>query len=495
MATKTNIDDSTDCSMKEKIQFDKNIADRLNNYESAVNPQMWDRINQGLDESPKRAFPFWLFFGVITFVSLASVTTYYYLQSDESIITESLIIENTNAKIDVVKTASSQNIAEKKNTNQLATNQKEAKPISGVTNTDIQAEELFIDAKEILPSGSIHVSNIKHKEIKKETKDQNTYTRSTTALQTNTTPTHREFNTSGNLIQKQTSKATSSLIMQVEDSGISMTSLNTLDLPFKLQWKPPFKNPEPSGCYDFGKNNSFRYLLDLYIAPQYSFKSLEDPSGTMASHIASRDTTEKSLLAYTVGGRASIAMSNGLALRAGLSYTEIQERFDLDIANEMKTIIEIDVITNGMGDTTRIDTTTFIQTGTRKIRRFNYLRSFDVPVMLGYSFDVGNIALEFNAGAIFNIHFRSRGTFLSPFIPGQIASYTKGDPEYIDVYKSNIGISYYGSAAVSIPINPKFDFLIEPHVRYTPKSITTATYAVDQKHLLTGAAFVLRYKL
>ena len=484
--------------MKEKLHFDKNVVDKINNYESPVNAQLWDKIQMSLDDSPKRTIPFWYLFSLISLVGIVSLSTYLYLQKSELGSTNS---DTSTLQIANLKETNTINTLVEQKSNEV----NEVNEVNETTEFEIPLSENQLDKKGSYKGSLDRSSSYIASEVPLKTNNQiKAYQNSNAEVVTHN---HSKQATNVNLTQnlsahKANNKNVLSTLTEskviLSDKSFNKNSiikLNPLDLPFKFQMTEKSNEPDPSGCYDFGKNNSLRYLLDLYVAPQYSLRTLTDPTGTMANHIADRDSTESSLFAYTIGGRASVAMSNGLALRAGLSYTEIQERFDLNIANEKKTIREIDIITNGMGDTTRIDTTTFIQTGTRKIRRFNYLRSFDIPVMLGYSFDIGNVALEFNAGAIFNIHFRSRGTFLSPFMTGHIASYTRNDPEYIDAFKTNIGISYYGSAALSIPMNKRFDFLIEPHVRYTPKSITSATYAVDQKHLLSGVALVLRYKL
>jgi hypothetical protein len=114
----------------------------------------------------------------------------------------------------------------------------------------------------------------------------------------------------------------------------------------------------------------------------------------------------------------------------------------------------------------------------------------DVPVMIGYKWLGKRAGIAVQAGAIFNLLFKQNGTFSYYDYAGNDAHVSRQNP-----FNAKAGISLAGGISTNYKLTDKLDLLIEPHTRYSLKSINIKEYAVQQKLFSYGINFGLRLKL
>ncbi len=245
--------------------------------------------------------------------------------------------------------------------------------------------------------------------------------------------------------------------------------------------------PDPT-CYSFKGKLSVKTYLDLLVAPDFAIRTLEpsnpDVTGAYANQ---RDSLERSQYAWSAGLRFSAIFGNRFALRTGLNYSQINEIFEYENGNSTITITTTTILPDGTPQTT-IET----QTGTRYMKIYNRLRMLDIPLIAGYEMDMDKFKVSLNGGAFLNIIFLQKGRTIAPNnLP---VDFSSNLPDPYPIFNKRVGITYFGSLALSYDINDKFALLAEPYVKYQPESLTLADYPLDQKYTTVGLNLGLRYK-
>ena len=116
----------------------------------------------------------------------------------------------------------------------------------------------------------------------------------------------------------------------------------------------------------------------------------------------------------------------------------------------------------------------------------------DIPLIVGYEMNMGRYNLSINAGAFINIRFSQKGRFLTP--EGTPATFTGNIPGAFNAFKTNLGLSLYGSVAVYYALTDNMDLMIEPRIRYYLNPVTLDSYALDQSYFTGGLITGLRFK-
>ncbi len=249
---------------------------------------------------------------------------------------------------------------------------------------------------------------------------------------------------------------------------------------------PPIKIPfswGPKGCYSFaGGRIKYDYFVDGFISPEYTIRNLtaKDPEDDPYRQL--REDTESTLHGVSGGVRLSIVTRRGLALRTGIVYSRILERFNLEKEGDERIVQIVPAGTT--------DTITTIETGTTFIRNHNRYRSLDIPLLIGYEIDAGKFNFSINAGAYFNILARQKGKILSQ--SDTLEFITSNNPQRINAFEKDLGISVYGSLGLGYHIRPNLQLLIEPNFRYQLKSITLESYPLDQQYVNIGLLLGVR---
>lgn len=243
---------------------------------------------------------------------------------------------------------------------------------------------------------------------------------------------------------------------------------------------PPFK----SGNTD--------WFVEVYAAPELAFKSIENISAT-PQYLQRKDSSESMRLGYSAGIRLIKPITDNFLVKAGVQYTQINEKFTYRTENEVRTttVISVRTIIRGPGDTLRItDTSTVQQTGFKNNTIRNRYRSFDIPVTLGYQFGNDNLQFGVNAGVVFNISSWYQGVILDSSMSA--VPITKGSTS---IYKNNIGLGLYGGFSVLKKLGEDTQLFFEPYFRYNLSGITSEQASFKQRFSLGGLSIGLRYNL
>ncbi|MFN7116988.1 MAG: hypothetical protein ACK4TA_09335 [Saprospiraceae bacterium] len=242
---------------------------------------------------------------------------------------------------------------------------------------------------------------------------------------------------------------------------------------------------DPSKCAAFSNQNKLRLYFDVLASPDFTFRNIKATSGDYETYAANRKETEAARYNYSIGARLSAVSNSGLALRAGLNYSEINERFELANENETRIIITYDPL----GNIIKTDTIT------QKIITNNRYQTLDIPVMIGYEIPLKKVTLAINGGAYFNLHFKPEGEFLSPYDNHPVPFSNDENPENnITAFRDKLGVGWYGSVGVHYKISPRLQVLVEPHLRAYPRSFTRDDFMTEQKYLTAGVFVGLRHQ-
>ena len=275
-------------------------------------------------------------------------------------------------------------------------------------------------------------------------------------------------------------------------SLIQTTTLQMALLPRAIPELLRYQSYMPLGqearCASFGGSKP-RFYFDIMASPDMPFRRLAARGSDYETYTQTRQDTEAPRYTYSTALRVSAVMNNGLALRAGVNYSEMRERFEHVIENEVRTII-----TNRYGANGEIiGTDTLIETSPRLVGTNNTYRTIDIPVMLGYELPLKNITLTFNGGAYFNLLFEQTGNFISPE-SSQPVNFSSDNPEAYPAFRERLGIGWYGSLGMQYRVGPRLQLLLEPHVRAYPRSFTRQDFMVEQRYLTAGVFVGVRHQ-
>jgi len=240
------------------------------------------------------------------------------------------------------------------------------------------------------------------------------------------------------------------------------------------------------------KTGNTDWFVEVYAAPELAFKSIENISATQ-QYLQRKDSSESMRLGYSAGVRLVKPITDNFLVKAGLQYTQINEKFTYRTENEVRTttVISVRTIIRGPGDTLRIaDTSTVQQTGFKNNTIRNRYRSFDIPVTLGYQFGNDNLQFGVNAGVVFNISSWYQGVILDSSMSAVPIS--KGSNA---IYKNNIGLGLYGGFSVLKRLGEDTQLFFEPYFRYNLSGITNEQSSFKQRFSLGGLSIGLRYNL
>ena len=228
---------------------------------------------------------------------------------------------------------------------------------------------------------------------------------------------------------------------------------------------PALFNTDPK-CAQFG-NGGWGLYLDIMASPDLAFSDLQARSPNFEDYAESRRETESFVFAFSGGVRLSLEAENGLALRTGINYSQVNERFTYFNGTERREITE--PVRNNQGDIIGYDT--IVTIGERyKVSRNTY-RMLDIPFIVGYGIKAGDFGVAVNGGAYLNLLFRQSGDFLSPETLTPVSLNPEG-PDSGSVFKRQAGVGYYGSLSLTYATKSGLEILIEPHFKIFPNSVT-----------------------
>ncbi len=289
--------------------------------------------------------------------------------------------------------------------------------------------------------------------------------------------------------------------------GINSTtlSLNFLDIktPKTIVFsanknrKNPCSDPG-NGCPTFGMRRrsmaGTAFYIDAFFSPEYANRTFATQLPESEKLRTARDTVEQTQYAISTGLRATLVLGNGLAFRTGLVYNQTNERAQFDSlgVGSTKTTYETRDLPTGQKDTFRITIET--TDGIYRKTRYNYYRSLDIPLQIGYEIrQKGGWTFGFNAGVNINIASWQKADIVGSDLRQQSVSSGINAPN--PVFKTQLGVNFIGSIAAYRQITNNLQFVIEPSMRYGLQPITRTDYALKQQYAMGGLIIGLRLRL
>ncbi len=235
------------------------------------------------------------------------------------------------------------------------------------------------------------------------------------------------------------------------------------------------------------------WYLEVYGSPDYSIKSLSG-NGLNSVYIQKKDSAEKMYGGFTIGAKISKNVGDHFMLKAGLQYSQLNEKFALQTESERRTTVVIvsRTVIRPQGDTTFNDTTSVTQIGYAVRKSINNYKNLEIPIGIGYEFgevkDKWKVAV--NGGIILNVTSWYNGVTLDTAY-NVVSVNSKGNNGF---YSRNTGLSLYGSLSLIRNINEKIDVFAEPYFRLGLSSISS-NIGYSQKFNAAGISLGVRMKL
>lgn len=468
--------------MRNQNEIDKILKDKLGQYDSGAPMHLFDRIEEGLVETPERKKRGGLWWTLGLLLMLVGATTSWYFITDAS--TEKSSIENNNE------------ITEVENNIKVAENALTILSSKSLSQTELQAIPSTVTTKNTTtPVAISKKSNNKNLTSKQASATESKISESKTIIKNHQFINEEQLvpNTTQHptLFSKGKISTDSPLTMAASTERKPILTARKLDEAFgqkvpalvdlNIKYNSEFQLPDiKCGDKKDRMNLNFTTSMDLFVSPERSFRFLEYKSDDFAEHAIERNETEKAYYSFSSGLRLNFLANNGFAVRTGLVYSQINEIFE-------DQFLVTELVTNPISG----DTIGFSQY-LNDVTTFNRYKMIDVPFMVGYEMEMKRSTINVNAGVFVNVKATQKGTLLDE--EGTKRNFTTGVGDY-QVFRKNIGVSYFMSLGAAYELSPQYQFFFEPHLRYYPGSFAKQGYVLNQKYVTGGIMLGIRKQL
>ncbi len=488
--------------------FDNFLKDKLGQYDSGAPMHVWERIREK-EKDDKKTFFWWKKYFLVGIVLLSlSALGYLVWQSVSSEINTTGHQNSTNALVNNNQPATTENSStsvstedQDMNTNTKTNENITAQQTQGALTKPVQNNN---DNNETNQPASVRGTLANNVTIISQTR------KTGNSLKGNIQLSKKEIKDgdaaiSGNQQQSFSGSAKKkNTILQtkkkdlVNPYSISLAGNEYERRPFTFKFQTgnvAQPNNKPT-CPTINGPRRNDWYLEVYGSPDYTLRSFSNPA-LFNNYVSYRKTNEDNRNGFSAGLRIAKNFGEKTVVKAGVNYSQINERLKLISQNEKQftQIITIRTVIRAPGDTLFIrDTSYFEQTGTRYRTTYNRYRFIDIPVLFSYEF--GNpeiVAFAVNAGPVFNISSFYRGEVLDTFLRPVKISTNSGSG--VNNWRSNIGIGMYTSFSVYKHVNSRLQIFAEPYFRYNFRPVSQNTGIVNQRYSISGMQLGIRYKL
>ncbi len=463
--------------MQFKVPLDEHVKEQLGDYSPAVPEHIWENVKQKKDK--KRPFFFFLLsplFITISIIAGGSLTSYFLLNSNDNKITSTTAthsITQSNYVANVTNNKEKANDDHSSNNkiiiNEALKDESISEHVSNEKILTIKAlgKETTSSDNDIQAQAAENTFNYtKHKSIKARTSVSISQPSLDEDNPINETNTDAQFSNESQL---------SSLPQTVDLIALKHSTLPQLKTPLKIKLNIPCpvdnKNPAANKKY-----------FEVYAAVDYVLRQFTDTPNSTYMKMRKESTSFAS--AYSAGIRFTKVFNNGLNIRAGLNYSQINEKFKFVQGN----IIQVVFIINAGGDTIG----SYQTSNTRYKTSYNRYKTLDIPLTIGYEMSKGKWNVNFNTGMIINIHSWNQGEVLDDSLqPVNISGLSQNPYQF----KTNIGLGGIGAISCYYSLNQKLSILAEPYLRYNFSSMSKNEITLKQKYHTSGIKLGIRLNL
>lgn len=468
-------------------KIDKIFKSRLKHQESKYSQDLWSKIESELDQAKDSKPRFGIFLPTLGLILILFSVGLYFGLKEQTVMPEliktdentSEVLHNSTAvtltnkfgeeKTEIVETSAMDDHEKKASVDKLVlqsktqqngvSGQSEKAKVYASNTSQLHADELFtIETHENIPSvQDISFSDSANNQV------------------------------ANDILSRQVNNAVASKIRVQKIKTIQPQYYSFIN-----STKPPKYNHNEVGECGQKEEKYSSFSLDLYVSPEIAFRTLNTVGSSDNSYLVQRERSEIPALSFSAGFRLSYQTSGGLDFRTGLNYTQINENFEFieEISTSTTIITETPNPETGeiIRDTTMETSLTELDQGTR-----NSFKSVDIPLLVGMTLAMNQrLNININTGVYLNASFSTRGKILAPetLRPVWVSS-NSGD---LEVFKSSLGISYYGSIGLLYELSPGLELLVEPNLRYYSQSFTLGDFPLTQDYLKVGVLTGLRYQ-
>jgi len=470
--------------MKEDLPFDDFIKEQFSNYSPDVPSRIWENIVSKRRSRPKG---FWTFgTKVLVGALLLTATGVYFIfkpsgQENKNIATSKTEALPTSQIPVKEQTAKDQTL--KETTGKENSENKETSSISPVDQSNTQSSSIISNKQQ--PLQSVFSQN-------------NIRSHSPALIPLNAAD--NVTNSTPNNAGKETAAEIKSPVTSSEQIGVVVNKItfpsifnNARDLNTKTVSR--IKMPD---CPALEKNAAGnKKYWEVYAGPDYAFRNYKTLGDTASfNYLQKRKESTTFASAFSAGVRYTKVFDNGMSVRAGANYSQVNEKFIYFNPNEIKyiTVITTRVVIRQPGDTIYInDTLQYQQTGTRTKTTYNRYHNIDIPIVIGYELGNGRVHANINAGVIINVYSWYKGDMLDSTY--QPVSITTGKNNSVYQFKTNIGVGFLGSVSLYYKLNDQVHILIEPYFRYNLSPMSKENLNLQEKFHTVGLRAGVRFDL
>lgn len=474
--------------MRNKL-FDEHVKKQFDGYRPEVAPHIWENIAAA--QNKKKPAPFWFlspgakWVAAILFIAAATGTVVYFTGSHTS--NENIASATTGEKDGSTK----QNAGEKNSNSGTDQNSNASQNnTEALTNTGAMPANADNTTANTQPSGNNTnpANKMTEPQADNGTNNDNPVFDPATAARTakvkqgmrtkitNGTTVNDEGVTDNYTFanEKYLTKRFVTAGLISNDKKLAAPKLYLPKLPLSANI------PCPEAEKDAAGNKSY---VEIYGGPDYAFKNFADTPNS--AYLQQRKESVKLLFAFSAGLRYTKVFKNGMSLRTGINYSQVNERFTYVKGN----VVHSTYIISPSGDTTG----TYSERGTQYQSGTNKYRSIDIPVVLGYELGNGRFHSNVNAGVLINVVSRQSGFVLDP--SGQPVDISSGKQSTVYSYRTNAGVSFVGAVSMYYKLNDQFHLLAEPYFRYSLTPMTKPDISLKERGHTIGLRVGLRMDL
>jgi hypothetical protein len=452
--------------MKNKL-FDDFVQKQFDGYKPEVGAHVWENIVR--QKEKQKPVGFWFStigkVAAIFLVILSCIGIGYYFMDNKNTSTKEISVNKEKNNLPIINST-------QENSSETLSTDKEKLPIAN----QVQTNEESLSA----PTNSINRNSIASQKRKNNTLSEPKPTNENDI--TNTTRKNIYLNGNATInISKNEEKQNLNNVLVAAITNAELINHNRLFIPTINTKKTPYIAFIPCPEAEANAAGNKKYI-EIYGGPDYIFKSYADTGNT---YIAQRKASTGIHYAFSAGVRYTKVFGSGVSFRIGVNYSQINERFIAFNGYVLERVVQV----NSIGDTIANYTTASVQYK----KSTNVYRTIDIPIQAGFEFGNGRLHTNLSAGAMVNISSKQTGSAVDP--SGNVIDLSSAKTNSKYQYKSNVGVSFLGSASVYYKLNEKLHLMAEPYIRYSLSPMTKDEITFSQKFHTVGIRLGLRKDL
>jgi hypothetical protein len=485
-------------------QFDSFISNKLTGYEAAVPAGLWEKVDPQREDDDRGGFAWFRNTGrtvTTALVLLGLLGGYFWYQSSQetnAVNRQSSIVNgngnNATQKNQKVTTDAQANGSDTKQHDVTTTPENQQKDLSSVTSTEKANAANSVNGQWSMVNNNNAAQNNVTIDPAKQVNRQSSIVNGSNAAQNNATinagNTDQANNFDNNYVEPYQfyNLQSGTTIPYARESRMTNLADKQLTIGNHTSRLKSSIIVCPS---DKGLNRD--WFLEAYLSPDFAFSKVSS-NGASQQYMDRKDSSESMNPGFTAGIRLVKPITDNILVKAGLQYSQMNQKYVYRTENEIKTItvVSLRTIIRAPGDTVIVrDTSVLQQVGFKNNTVINRFRSLDVPITVGYQFGNDDLKIGINAGVVVNMSSWYEGVTLDTTLA--TVPITKGIDN--SIYKNRIGLGLVGGISITKKLSDDLQIFAEPYFRFNLSNTTTPNAPFNQKFSVGGLSLGVRLNL